>query len=268
QIPGRFLAITMPGDNPLRRLAEKYGFPALEHHPQIGGRFSVLSNVGLLPAALAGLDPAAFRSGAKEVVDSLLHAAIPADHAPALGAAVNIALAEDKGASQAVLMPYTDRLFLFAFWYRQLWAESLGKDGKGTTPINALGPVDQHSQVQLYLSGPADKFYTIVMTDCAGQGPVVPSALVDNPALVYLSDKRIGDLQDAEQRATADTLINNNRPTRIIKVPTLSAEALGALMMHFMLETIFAAHLLGVDPYDQPAVEEGKILARKYLGEL
>lgn len=267
RLAAQVAAITSPGAGPLRALAESIGAPILDHHPQVGGRFSVLSNVGLVPAHLAGLDVSALRGGAKTVIDSLLNDGA-GDHLPAVGAAVNIALNEEKGISQTVLMPYTDRLQLFAFWYRQLWAESLGKDGKGTTPINALGPVDQHSQVQLYLSGPADKLYTVVMTACAGEGPRVPADLVSDPKLVYLSDKTIGDLQDAEQRATADTLINNNRPTRLITCETLTEEVLGALLMHYMLETVFAAALLGVDPYDQPAVEEGKILARKYLGEL
>jgi glucose-6-phosphate isomerase len=165
-------------------------------------------------------------------------------------------------------MPYVDRLAPFGLWYRQLWAESLGKDGKGTTPIRAMGTVDQHSQLQLYLAGPADKLVTLIMLDSAGQGQAVPPDLAGDRELAYLSGKRMGDLLEAEQRATAATLVRQGRPTRAFRLATLDEKSLGALLMHFMLETIIAADLLGVNAFDQPAVEEGKILARQYLGEM
>lgn len=148
---------------------------------------------------------------------------------------------------------------------RQLWAESLGKGGQGTLPATGIGPVDQHSQLQLYLAGPADKSYTVMSVASAGAGPRVTT---DDPALAYLNGKTIGDLMDAEYRATVETLKSNNRPVRTIDVPVLDETAMGALLMHFMLETIIAAHLMGIDPFDQPAVEEGKILARDYLGRM
>lgn len=264
-----FAAITMPGDNPLRRLADAHGFPVLDHDPKVGGRFSVLSNVGLLPAMLFDLDPVKVREGAAQVFQTVLGGGPVSDVAPALGAAIAVGLNRNHGVGTNVLMSYSDKLELFSDWYAQLWGESLGKDGKGTVPYGALGPVDQHSQLQLYLGGPNNKYHTIVMTDCAGKGPRIDSAaLRGDDRLGYIAGKTMGDLVDAEQRATADTLIRNKRPTRIMKVSEVSEETLGALMMHFMLETIIAAHLMGVEPYDQPAVEEGKILARKYLGEL
>ncbi len=263
-----FAAIAMPGDNPLRALAKTHELPIIDHDPAVGGRFSVLSNVGMVPALLMGLDPVKIREGAFSVLDPILKKKPPSEIAPAIGAALSMALQEQHGINMSVMMPYADRLKLLAFWYRQLWAESLGKNGKGTTPIDALGPVDQHSQLQLYLDGPNDKLVTIIMLSSAGQGPRVDPALVSDPSLAYLENKTIGDLVDAEQRATANTLIENHRPTRIMKIPTLDETSLGAIMMHFMLETIIAAHLWDVEPYDQPAVEEGKILARQYLGEL
>ena len=165
-------------------------------------------------------------------------------------------------------MPYIDRLINFGLWFRQLWAESLGKDGKGTTPVNALGVVDQHSQLQLYLAGPRDKMFTLMMLNCGGVGPVVDPNLAADKELAYLAGKTIGDLMDAEQRATAQSLVSNNRPTRKFLLNTLDEEVMGALMMHFMLETIIAAHLLDVDPFSQPAVEEGKSLTREYLAGL
>ena len=261
------LAITEPKDNVLRRLCTRLGVTTLDHDPDIGGRYSVLSNVGLVPALLAGIDVAALRAGAAEVMDAVLAAQTPADAPPALGAALSVALAEHHAVAATVIMPYADRLGHFGLWFRQLWAESLGKDGKGTLPVRALGTVDQHSQLQLYLGGPRDKMFTIITTDVAGTGAIVPPDLASDPALAYLAGARMGDLLDAEQRATTATLIRNGRPTRLVHVPRLDAKSLGALLMHFMLETIVAAELLGVDAFDQPAVEEGKVLARQYLGE-
>ena len=121
--------------------------------------------------------------------------------------------------------------------------------------------------MQLYLDGPRDKMFTVMMLGCAGDGPAVDPSLARDESLAYLAGKTIGDLMDAEQRATAQTLVSNNRPTRLFQLETLDEKMMGALMMHFMLETIIAAHLLNVDPFDQPAVEEGKILTRQYLAE-
>jgi glucose-6-phosphate isomerase len=162
-------------------------------------------------------------------------------------------------------MPYIDALGPFGLWFRQLWAESLGKDGTGSTPIRAMGTVDQHSQLQLYLAGPADKFYTLILVPQAGKGARVAPDLAEDQALSYLAGRTMGDLLEAEQRATLETLAANGRPVRALVLPRLDERAMGALMMHFMLETIIAADLLGVNPFDQPAVEEGKRLAREHL---
>ncbi len=165
----------------------------------------------------------------------------------------------------SVMMAYADRLQMFTKWYVQLWAESLGKDGKGTTPIGALGPVDQHSQLQLYIAGPRDKLFTIVTASPAGRGPRMTADLAKLAGEPDFSGKAIGDLVAAQGRATAETLAKNGCPVRTIHIEKLDERALGELLMHFMLETIIAARLLGVDPFDQPAVEEGKVLAKKYL---
>ena len=260
-----FAVVTEPGDNPLRRIAARFAIETLDHDPLIGGRYSALSLVGLLPALIAGLDAAAVRRGAADVLDPVLAGAPPEKIEPAIGAALAVALLRMRGISLSVIMPYSDRLAHFGLWFRQLWAESLGKQGTGTTPIRALGTVDQHSQLQLYLDGPADKMFTVIVLDCAGTGALVPADLAADPALAYIAGRTMGDLLDAEQRATAETLARTGRPTRIMRLAALDERALGALMMHFMLETIIAAHLLGVDPFDQPAVEEGKVLTRDYL---
>src|SRR5437764_2373229 len=236
----------------------------LEHDPGIGGRYSGLSNVGLLPAAIVGLDIRALRAGAAMTLSPLLAGDPPDKVAPALGAALNIAAA-GAGKNIAVLMAYADRLQRFSRWFVQLWAESLGKDGKGTTPLGALGPVDQHSQLQLFIAGPRDKLFTVITVAAEGQGPRIEPQLAKRAGQPDVAGKTIGDLVAAQGRATAETLAKNGCPVRTIHLARLDATSLGALMMHFFLETMIAARLLGVDAFGQPAVEEGKVLAKRYL---
>lgn len=264
----RCLALTERKDNPLRRLAERESIRLIDHDPGIGGRFSVLSNVGVLPALIAGLDAEALRRGAAAALSETLSAQTPRAAPAALGAAVSVGLAELHNLRATVLMPYADQLAPFGLWFRQLWAESLGKSGKGTTPIRALGAADQHSQLQLYLDGPADKMFTMVMLDRAGMGERVSADLAGDPELAYLAGRTMGDLMEAEQRATADSLMQRGRPTRVIRLERLDEERLGALLMHFMLETLIAADLFGVPAFGQPAVEQGKLMARRFLGEM
>ena len=269
RIPDNFLGLTEPAkggmSNGLRDLLAAHRVPMLDHHPGVGGRFSVLTNVGLLPAAMLDLDIAAVREGASLALAPVLAKKKAAEVPAALGATLAVALAESKGKSISVLMAYADRLERFTRWYVQLWAESLGKNGKGTTPVAALGPVDQHSQVQLFIGGPRDKLFTVITVDSAGRGPRIDASLAKLAGEPDFGGKTIGDLAGAEGRATAETLVKNGCPVRTLHLSRLDEESLGELLMHFMLETIIAAHLLGVDAFDQPAVEEGKVLAKKYL---
>jgi glucose-6-phosphate isomerase len=269
RIPDIFLGLTEPAKpgkrNGLRDLLGKYRVPVLDHHTGIGGRFSALTNVGLLPAAMIGLDVTALREGAGLALAPVLAKKRATEVPAAIGAALAVSLAETKGISISVLMAYADRLERFTRWYVQLWAESLGKNGKGITPLAALGPVDQHSQVQLFIGGPRDKLFTVVTMAGAGQGPRMDAELAKLAGEPGFAGKTIGDLVAAEGRATAATLAKNGCPVRMLHLPRLDEETLGELLMHFMLETIIAAHLLGVDAFDQPAVEEGKVLAKKYL---
>jgi glucose-6-phosphate isomerase len=267
-IKNQVLAITEAADNPLRRLMTRFGCTILEHDPKVGGRYSALSLVGMLPAMIAGVDGAAVREGAASVLDPVLAAKDTKGLAPAIGAALSVGLSQERGTNITVLMPYVDRLETFAFWYRQIWAESLGKQGKGTTPVRAMGTIDQHSQVQLYLGGPHDKLYTFVIQDTAGQGAeLAPATLGGDKALDYLAGHTMGDLLLAEADATAATLVKDGRPVRVIRVKTIDERVMGALMMHYMLETMFAAELWGIDAFDQPAVEDGKVLTRQYLSQ-
>jgi glucose-6-phosphate isomerase len=262
-----FLGITEPAkpgkSNGLRAMLGAHKIEMMEHDTGVGGRFSVLTNVGLLPAAVCGLDIGAIRTGAGDALAPVLAGKPPAEVPAAMGAALSIALAPTRPI--AVLMAYSDRLALMTRWYVQLWAESLGKDGKGTTPIGALGPVDQHSQLQLYIAGPRDKLFTVVTGTPAGKGPRMTAELSKLGGEPDFAGKTIGDLVAAQGRATAETLAKNGCPVRTIHLPQVDERHVGELLMHFMLETIIAARLLGVDPFDQPAVEEGKVLAKKYL---
>ncbi|MBT3551362.1 MAG: glucose-6-phosphate isomerase [Rhodospirillaceae bacterium] len=262
-----FTIITQPGPRPLRRLAEEFAMTILDHDANIGGRYAGLSVVGLLPALIAGLDGEALRQGAADTLQPLLDGAGPEDFAPAIGAAINVGLAQTAGVTATVMMPYLDRMEEFGAWYRQLWAESLGKNGLGTTPIRALGTVDQHSQLQLYLDGPGGMMFTLITGPAKGVGGMIDAKLATEAGLGYLAGHRMGDLLDAEQRATAAALTQYKRPVRIISLERLDEAAMGALMMHFMIETVIAAHLLGVNAFDQPAVEAGKVLARRTLEE-
>src|SRR5829696_2276611 len=269
QLPELFLGLTEPAKtgarNGLRALLGEHGVPMLDHDPDVGGRFSVLTNVGLLPAAILGLDIEAIRAGGASALEPVLAERPPADVPAAVAAALAVALADTKSIS--VMMAYADRLERFTRWYVQLWAESLGKQGKGTTPIAALGPVDQHSQLQLYNAGPRDKLFTIVTVGAAGRGARIPADLAAVAGEPDFGGKTMGDLVAAQGRATIETLAKNGCPVRTIHLDRLEERSLGELLMHFMLETIIAAHLLGVDPFDQPAVEEGKVLAKRYLAE-
>jgi glucose-6-phosphate isomerase len=269
QIPRLFLGVTEPSQsgktNALRSLFESYGIPLLDHHTGIGGRFSGLTNVGLLPALARGLDVHALRGGAKAVVDALLAAKHPRDFAPAVGAATAIGLNRDRGIRVMVMMPYADRLGKLSEWYVQLWAESLGKDGQGTAPIPCLGPLDQHSQLQLFMDGPKEHCITVVRVPVAGTGPRLDPELCEKAGLAFMAGRAVGDLVAAQAQAVPEALLRAGRPVRTFDLARLDERALGALMMHLMLETILAGRLLGVDPFDQPAVELSKVITRERL---
>lgn len=251
------LCISDPKPSSLRKIADSLNIRVLDHEANIGGRFSVLTNVGLLPAAIAGLDIAALRKGASQFFPSILTESV----------AWHMALMSDERKLH-VLMPYSERLACFTSWHRQLWAESLGKSGKGSTPVRALGTVDQHSQIQLYLAGPKDKGFTFLSLQSRIKGPALWPNDLNLPALpeiAYLKNKSLGQILEASESGTIETFKAKKLPGRVIFLPDTSEQTIGALLMHFMLETILTASVLGVDPYDQPAVEDGKILARKML---
>jgi len=269
RIAQQFLALADPATggklSGLRQLAKAFQFPVLDHEAGVGGRFSVLTNVGLLPAIARGMDVRALRRGAKAVVDSLLEAKSATAFAPAVGAAIAIGLLRERGVKVSVMLPYADRLGKFGDWYVQLWAESLGKGGQGTTPLACLGPLDQHSQLQLFMDGPKEHIVTVVRGPTSGVGPVLDPELCATAGIDFLSGRPLGDLVAAQSVAVPSALGKAGRAVRSIDLDRLDEAAFGALLMHMMLETILAGRLLGVDPFDQPAVELAKVLTRERL---
>ncbi|MFL5402836.1 MAG: glucose-6-phosphate isomerase [Gemmatimonadales bacterium] len=262
---------TDPSRGALRELAQRDHVATLDVPPDVGGRFSVLSPVGLLPAALVGIDVDALLAGARRSLDRSEAESLLQNPA-ALYAALHWAADAQLGARIHVLMPYTDRLREFAEWYRQLWAESLGKrvdrGGKvihvGPTPVAAVGATDQHSQVQLFMEGPFDKAITFMtVADFGGDLPIPSPAGVSEelPAdLEYLPGHTLGELLQAEYEATSAALAQMGRMNCTLRLPDLSAETIGEAIMFFQIATGYAGAWYGIDPFDQPGVELGKRL--------
>jgi glucose-6-phosphate isomerase len=267
---------TDPTRGALRELAQRDEVPTLDVPADVGGRFSVLSPVGLLPAALVGIDIDALLSGARRA----LQRAETEDlfqNPPALYAGLHWLADTELGARVHVLMPYTDRLREFAEWYRQLWAESLGKrvdrSGRvvhlGPTPVAAVGATDQHSQVQLFMEGPFDKVITFITVADFGVDVPIPSQDPPEPLppdLAYLPGHSMGELLRAEYQATATALAQMGRMSCTLRFPDLSAETLGEAIMFFQVATGYAGAWYGIDPFDQPGVELGKRLTYAAMG--
>jgi glucose-6-phosphate isomerase len=165
------------------------------------------------------------------------------------------------------MMPYADRLSRFSAWFVQLWGESLGKGGEGTSPIAALGPLDQHSQLQLYMDGPREHMITIVRVADGAQGPRIDSGMAKMAGADFMAGRTVAEVVSAQAHAVPEALARAGRPVRTLDLPRLDEKVLGQLLMHFMIETILAGRLLGLDPFDQPAVELAKVLTKERLGK-
>lgn len=265
------LAITEDTKGALHQLAERLKLPIIAH-PPVGGRFSVLSVVGLLPAYIAGVDVDGLMEGARSMAKNCIVSDMLENPAFANGASHY--LHAQKGRTITLMMPYSDNMRLIVNWFRQLWAESLGKvdpNGAfcGLTPTEAHGVTDQHSQLQLLLDGPDDKLITFLVDPSQrNHGQRVPMRFQDIPAISPLAGHTIGELFLSEMKATRTSLTNRKRPNRTFALLDRDAYALGELIILLEMETVVVGTLLGIDPFDQPAVEESKILTRQYLAEL
>jgi glucose-6-phosphate isomerase len=264
---------TDPEKGVLRDIARSEEIATLPVPPNVGGRFSVLSAVGLLPAALIGIDIRALLRGAAEMDDRCRTKQL-LENPAALFAALQFLAHMRAGAPVHVMMAYTDRLYLTADWFRQLWAESLGKrldrSGEyvftGPTPVKALGATDQHSQVQLYMEGPFDKTVTLLATESYAIDVEIPRLYPDQPALSYLGGHTLGELLDAERAATAAALTEHGRMNMTLTLPRIDAHSLGQLFMLLQIATVYGGAFYNVDPFDQPGVELGKQLTYGLMG--
>lgn len=266
-----FVFITDPEVGALRRIARDEGIATLEIPPNVGGRFSVFTPVGMFPAALLGIDVRALHAGAADVMARASSGDLTANLPGAF--AVLQWLADTRhGRSVHVLMPYADPLRELALWFVQLWAESLGKhrrvDGRpvGPTPLPALGATDQHSQVQLFMEGPLDKTVTFIAVRGREADGRIPSRHTEVPELGYLGGHSLGELIAIEHRATAGALAARGRLNATIAIDALDAWHLGGLMQLYALSTAYAGELYGVDAFNQPGVELGKQFAYAMLG--
>lgn len=264
EVRRRIVATTDPQKGFLRPWAAREGWKTLAVPPDIGGRYSVLTPVGLFPLVMAGLDGAALLAGAV--------AALQGDgvrSAARLAAALHL-LDTARGRHVHVVWPYGDRLVDLGAWFLQLWAESLGKqreDGvaTGPTPVLVRGTTDQHSQLQLYMEGPADKAFVFLAVEDPGEDLEVTAPPGLPEQLAYLAGRSLGELLDVCRRATTRALLDAGRPCAAIHLPRLDEAALGGAFQLMMTATALAGTAYGINPFDQPGVEAGKRHARALL---
>jgi glucose-6-phosphate isomerase len=261
----RLLVTTDPEKGPLRRLVAREGFPSLSVPPNVGGRFSVLTPVGLLPAFMVGIEVEELLAGAR-FMDVRLKGAEPQAHLGYCLAALYYLFATRRQRNILVIMPYASALGGMADWFCQLWAESLGKkfDLKGrqvhggTTPVKALGATDQHSQLQLYMEGPQDKLITFLEVENFHHRLELPDLFPEEDALSYLGGHSLNELLRVEKRATAYRLMKEGRPSLTLRLPEINAFTVGQLIYLLEVVTVAAGFLFEVNPLDQPGVEGGK----------
>ncbi len=266
-----FVFITDPKKGLLRKIANEQNIPAFEVPPSVGGRFSVQTPVGLLPAALIGIDIDKLIKGLQTMRDNFLSENFETN-LPFQIATMQYML-NQKGKIMNVIMPYSQRLIRFADWYRQLLAESIGKEKNdagetvhtGITPINALGATDQHSQSQLYNEGPNDKFFMLIRVNSFGVNVPIPNLHPDEEAVNYIKNTSFEELINIELQATAESFTQNNRPNITIEIEQVNAETLGQLFMLFEGATAFLGEYFGINAFNQPGVELAKINTKKLL---
>jgi glucose-6-phosphate isomerase len=265
---------TDPVKGEMREIVQKYGYASLPIPQDVGGRWSVLSAVGLLSAAVTGIDVHELLKGASEM-DAVCKSSKKLWENPALtGAALHYLMDKAKGKNIQVMMPYSHALRDVADWFRQLWAESLGKRmnraGKlvqcGQTPEKAVGATDQHSVMQLYIEGPFDKVVTFLTVDEFNTKVAIPHAFPEYEAVKYLGGHTMNELINAEQRATELALTQSGKPNCAIRVKKVDERTVGALLYLLEMQTAYAGELYDVNAYDQPGVELGKVNTYALMG--
>ena len=268
----RFVATTDPEKGDLLAIARQEKYPVFIIPPNVGGRFSVLTPVGTLPAALLGLNLDAIMEGARQAAAQARNDFF---HNPALVAAfIQFVLERERAKRILVLFPYSQALWKFSFWFKQLWGESLGKKldrrGRevyyGQTPTAALGVTDQHSQLQLFIEGPNDKSF--IFWEVKSFRDVLPIVhpFSNYDSMSYLANKNLADLFRAEKQATEIALTEAGRPNATVSVDRVSEETLGGLFMFSQYLTAYAGEFYDINAFDQPGVEYGKKLTFAMMG--
>lgn len=267
------VAITDVEKGVLRPVADKEGYQTFEVPDDVGGRFSVFSAVGLLPAVLCGINLEEMQRGIRELDAVLKNPDLKAN--PAAQAALLQIIMYERGKHISVFMPYSYRLASVSDWYVQLWAESLGKkhdlNGNvvhvGPTPVRAVGVTDQHSQVQLFNEGPNDKIFTFIQVEKPDHDPVIPAnQFADVPDLNYLNGQPISRLMTAEFESTRASLTNNQRSNMTLTLPKVDSYHVAQLLYLLEVQTAIAGSLLKIDPFDQPGVELAKKFTYALMG--
>ncbi len=267
------IATTGPAGGILKTLMDAEGHKILPIPPQLAGRFSVLSSVGLFPAACAGINIKKLLKGAQNFQKDFLKQQSVQKNGVLMFAALQYLAFRKRKQNITVIVPYTTALKDIGAWFVQLWAESLGKArsknnriiNTGSTPMSTLGPTCQHSQLQLWNEGPYDKVITFIITKKFRTDVTLPKDLSFVPELTYLSKKNMSTITNAEYESTAQSLTENNRPHGTLELKEISEKSIGALFMFFEWATVCTAQLLDIDAFNQPGVELSKKLIKKNL---
>lgn len=263
---GRFVATTDPVSGTLRKFSEQKGLLTLPIDRGVGGRYSVLSPVGLLTAAVIGADVQGLLAGARDMRQSCSNYDLWQNPAYMFGTCFFLMNTEEKR-NINVIIPYSDRLRSLSEWFCQLWSESLGKEGKGMTPYPSIGTTDQHSQLQLWMEGPEDKVIAFVRPEGYSSDFMIPEGFSDIEGINYLSRHMLSELIRSEEESTELALAKKGRPNMTLRLPSVDAYHLGQLFMFFEIATAFTGLLMGIDPFNQPGVEESKNYTYGMMGK-
>ncbi len=264
-IKGRMVATTDPEKGNLRAIVNSMGLKAVTIPPEVGGRYSVLSPVGLLLAEVIGVNSDEILQGARDI-NERCNRSIPREN-PAYMFGILLYLMYKRKRNINVLMPYADGLKSLSEWFCQLWAESLGKDGYGITPYPSLGTIDQHSQLQLWMDGPQDKVVVFLRVEDYETDIMIPKVFKDIEGISYLGGHRLSDLIKAEEESTELALTREGRPNMTISIPVLDPYHLGQLFQFFEIATAFTGFMYNINPFNQPGVEEGKNFTYGMMGK-
>jgi glucose-6-phosphate isomerase len=261
QFKDYFVFCTDPVKGDLRKIATEWNIQTLSVPSNVGGRFSVLTPVGFLPMLFAGINPDKILKGAAELQSKLSDKSECQDF---IKLASWLKELHDKGIRQTVMMPYSSLLKEFSAWFVQLWGESLGKEGKGLTPIPAYGATDQHSQMQLFMEGPEDKTLFLIEVEKFKHDYELKNS-ISGDSFKMLSSFNLATLMKAEFEGTLAALSENKRHVVHLQIPALNEESLGQLILFSECLTVLIGQLLKVDPFNQPGVEAGKKYANAWL---